>query len=298
MTERLRFSFSCIGEGNGNPLQCSCLENPRDGGAWWAAVYGVAQSWTRLKQLSKQPSFFKTTWRASGIISPRSQGSWHLAIFTSVCVETVRPQRSRNQRLGTSGEWDESQPLGKAFSQGGTIGNGLEDWRGEGVWWSGGRRQREDSKAEGRGMKGWHGRVCLCGQDKQGSIQRRQGAQSGLGVWTRFCGQWKLGAATVPEGPDLQLRWAFAHGMHRLGPTFSCLQLLLYTHSQEKNSRLFHLQTHGYFHCTSTASERAGTRFWTFPHSLMMPCVILMLCSSLTNAAVQSTRLKWTSTFS
>ena len=38
-----------IGEGNGNPLQCSCLENPRDRGAWWAAVYGVAQSWTRLK---------------------------------------------------------------------------------------------------------------------------------------------------------------------------------------------------------------------------------------------------------
>ena len=46
MTERLHFNFSlsCIGEGNGNPLQCSCLENPRDGGAWWAAVYGVAQS--------------------------------------------------------------------------------------------------------------------------------------------------------------------------------------------------------------------------------------------------------------
>ena len=43
------FSLSCIGEGNGNPLQCSCLEDPKDGGAWWAAVYGVAQSWTRLK---------------------------------------------------------------------------------------------------------------------------------------------------------------------------------------------------------------------------------------------------------
>ena len=43
------FSLSCIGEGNDNPLQCSCLENPRDGGAWWAAVYGVAQSRTRLK---------------------------------------------------------------------------------------------------------------------------------------------------------------------------------------------------------------------------------------------------------
>jgi len=47
------FSFSCTGEGNGNPLQCSCLENPRDRGAWWAAVYGVAQSWTRLKWLSR-----------------------------------------------------------------------------------------------------------------------------------------------------------------------------------------------------------------------------------------------------
>ena len=46
------FSLSCIGEGNGNLLQCSCLENPRDGGAWWAAVYGIAQSWTRLKWLS------------------------------------------------------------------------------------------------------------------------------------------------------------------------------------------------------------------------------------------------------
>ena len=53
-TEQLHFHFSlsCIGEGNGNPLQCSCLENPRDGGAWWAAVYGVVQSRTRLKRLS------------------------------------------------------------------------------------------------------------------------------------------------------------------------------------------------------------------------------------------------------
>ena len=50
-TERLHFHFSlsCIGEGNGNPLQCSCLENSRDGGAWWAAVYGVPQSQTQLK---------------------------------------------------------------------------------------------------------------------------------------------------------------------------------------------------------------------------------------------------------
>ena len=54
MTERLHFHFSlpCIGEGNGNPLQCSCLENPRDGGAWWAAINGVTQNRTRLKRLS------------------------------------------------------------------------------------------------------------------------------------------------------------------------------------------------------------------------------------------------------
>ena len=57
-TERLRFRFSlsCIGEGNGNPLQCSCLGNPKDGGAWWAAVYGVSQSRTRLKRLSSSSS--------------------------------------------------------------------------------------------------------------------------------------------------------------------------------------------------------------------------------------------------
>ena len=57
-TERLHFHFSlsCIGEANGNPLQCSCLENPRDGRAWWAAVYGVAQSWTWLKHLSSSSS--------------------------------------------------------------------------------------------------------------------------------------------------------------------------------------------------------------------------------------------------
>ena len=60
-TERLHFHFSlsCIGEENGNPLQCSCLENPRDEGAWWAAVYGVAQSQTRLKWLSSSSSISK-----------------------------------------------------------------------------------------------------------------------------------------------------------------------------------------------------------------------------------------------
>ena len=59
-TERLHFHFllSCIGEGNGNSLRCSCLENPRDRGAWWAAVSGVAQSQTQLKQLSSSSSSY------------------------------------------------------------------------------------------------------------------------------------------------------------------------------------------------------------------------------------------------
>ena len=66
-TERLHFHFSlsCIEEGNGNPLQYSCLENPRHGGAWWAAVYGVAQSWTRMKRLSSSSNQQSICFRSS-----------------------------------------------------------------------------------------------------------------------------------------------------------------------------------------------------------------------------------------
>ena len=62
MTERFYFHFllSCIGEGNGNPLQGSCLENPMEEGSWWAAIYGVAESWTRLKWLSSSSAQFLT----------------------------------------------------------------------------------------------------------------------------------------------------------------------------------------------------------------------------------------------
>ena len=72
-TERLHFPFSlsCIGEGNGNPLQCSCLENPRDGGAWWAVIYGVAQSQIRLKQRS---SSRETEQQMSKIVASFSHG--------------------------------------------------------------------------------------------------------------------------------------------------------------------------------------------------------------------------------
>ena len=62
----VHFSLSCIGEGNGNPLQCSCLENPRDRGAWWAGVYGVAQSRTQLKQLNS----YRLLWAQEGFKQP------------------------------------------------------------------------------------------------------------------------------------------------------------------------------------------------------------------------------------
>ena len=73
-TKRLHFHFwlSGIGEGNGNPLQCSCLENPRDGEAWWAAVYGVAQSRTRLKWLSSSSSseYYPLRWLPPFVLFP------------------------------------------------------------------------------------------------------------------------------------------------------------------------------------------------------------------------------------
>ena len=77
-TERLpfHFSLSCIGEGNGNPLQCSCLENPRDREAWWAAIYGVAQSRTQLKWLSNSSSRGERGFPAGSVVksSPASVG--------------------------------------------------------------------------------------------------------------------------------------------------------------------------------------------------------------------------------
>ena len=77
-TQRLHFHFSlsCIGEGNGNPLQCSCLENPRHGGAWWASVYGVAQSRTRLKRLSSSSSSMQMTQPLWQKVKKNSKASW------------------------------------------------------------------------------------------------------------------------------------------------------------------------------------------------------------------------------
>ena len=114
ITERLHFHFSlsCIGEGNGNPLQCSCLENPRDRGAWWAAVYGVSQSRTRLRRLSSSSS---TIWKsykdsnhpnATGIIMPAEGkgGAWLVpygnknARVRAQGLHSLEHSRNNNQR--------------------------------------------------------------------------------------------------------------------------------------------------------------------------------------------------------
>ena len=81
MTERLHFHFSlsCIGEGNGNPLQCSCLENPRARGAWWAAVYGVAKSQTRLSNFAFTLMHWRRKWQPTPVfLSGESQGQGSL----------------------------------------------------------------------------------------------------------------------------------------------------------------------------------------------------------------------------
>ena len=108
MTERLHFHFSlsCIGEGKGNPLHCSCLENPRDGGAWWAAVYGVAQSQTRLKRLNSSSSRLVITFlprskrlliswlqSPSAVIlePPKIKSATVFTVSPSICHEVMGP---------------------------------------------------------------------------------------------------------------------------------------------------------------------------------------------------------------
>ena len=86
------FSLSCIGEGNGNPLQCSCLENPRDGGAWWASIYGVAQSRTRLKWLSS----------SSRLVITFLPGSKHLFISWLQSPSTVILEPKKTKSLTAS----------------------------------------------------------------------------------------------------------------------------------------------------------------------------------------------------
>ena len=125
-------SLSCIGEGNGNPLQCSCLESPGDGGAWWAAVYGVAQSWTGLKRLSSSSSPFTVeTWHPAHLVigpcdwcirdwtqQPVLSLQSHLPTMTpltAACQEWLDPDSVRRSAFqlalqGSSQMWRVCQP--------------------------------------------------------------------------------------------------------------------------------------------------------------------------------------------
>ena len=96
-TEQLHFHFSllCTGEGNGNPLQCSCLENPRDGGPWWAAVCGVAQSRTRMKRLSSS-----RTLSMSVSDLQKDQGGHHVWLFVSGLRKTSEVWETGTQVFG------------------------------------------------------------------------------------------------------------------------------------------------------------------------------------------------------
>ena len=127
------FSLSCIGEGNGNPLQCSCLENLRDWGAWWAAVYGVSQSRTQLKRLSSWP------WRRFTSLQPKvyslgcpCAGSW-------VSQQTSSNSSDGKEYACHGGDPDSIPGLGRSPGEG--KGNPLQysclkNPMDRGAWWA------------------------------------------------------------------------------------------------------------------------------------------------------------------
>ena len=104
MTQWLHFHFSlsCIEEGNGNPLQCSCLENPRDGGAWWDAVYGVAQSRARLKQLSSSSSTYYQPEVMLKILQARLQHFMNFQMFKLDLEKVEEPDIKLPTSIGSS----------------------------------------------------------------------------------------------------------------------------------------------------------------------------------------------------
>ena len=112
-TEWLHFDFSlsCIGEGNGSPLQCSCLENPRDGGAWWAAVYGVAQSRTQLKWLSSSSS---SSLRLGTVPLTFRRTLW---VVFWITLDTLRTVESASQTLISSHILEDVNRQGEKSSQ-------------------------------------------------------------------------------------------------------------------------------------------------------------------------------------
>ena len=124
------FSLSCIGEGNGNPLQCSCLDNPRDRGAWWAAVYGVTQSRTRLKWLSSSSRYLSPRPRLIQILSlPSSHLPEGFTIFLLSASWTLWAKRKKAQH--ESCEFSFIWGLTEDFSSGDSLSVVLRNWSQE-----------------------------------------------------------------------------------------------------------------------------------------------------------------------
>ena len=147
-TEQLHFHFSlsCIGGGNGNPLQCSCLENPRDGRAWWAAVYGVTQSRTRLKRLSSSSSDSDGKESACNVGDPVRSLGWEdplekgMATHSSILVWRIpwTEEPGELQSMGLQKVRQDRATFTFTFSHGHSAG-------------------RLDSLQGTYDIKGWHG---------------------------------------------------------------------------------------------------------------------------------------------
>src|SRR5574341_1212850 len=122
MTERLHFHFSlsCIGEGNGTPLQYSCLENPMDGGAWRAAVHGVAKSRTRLSHFTFTFMHWRRKWQPTPVFLPGERSEEHTSELQSptnlVCRLLLEKKKEdgkeREGARGGRGEWRTEQAGG------------------------------------------------------------------------------------------------------------------------------------------------------------------------------------------
>ena len=107
----LSLFLSCIGEGNGNPLQCSCLENLKDRGTWWAAVYGVTQSWTRLKRLSSSFLMVSYSWALLIQYSLFKRITMKIWLFHSLLITTFSVILNMQTSLwGQSSAWCDISP--------------------------------------------------------------------------------------------------------------------------------------------------------------------------------------------
>ena len=193
-TEQLHFHFSlsCIGEGNGNPLQCSCLENPRDGEAWSAAIYGVAQSRTRLKRLSSSSSregkvsTNLATWKPLVIRARASLVEYEQDAEAGGCEKECVPECSVVS--------DSFRPYGLYVARQAPLSLGFP-------------RQEVENTRQDNGLPRWlSGKESVCNSGDTGSIPR-SGGSPGAGHGN------PLQYSCLGNPMDRRARWATVHGV-------------------------------------------------------------------------------------